>query len=445
MTLTIEASTAKISEEQLELNTKKVLRQIKNEFVRIPSQNGFPKFRDLISGLEQQDSFIILNQYYKIARKLGLEVKKLSKEDMWLHIETVRGYGFLPNGPKVLENDLINMWNPSNLTPSGAKVTLDDIPLFNEFLDRWFPVKEEKDYFIWWIAHCVRRPEERINATILLRSEKQVGKGFFAETLMSALLDEGSVAPSVHLKDLVGEHNDILEGKTFVVIDEVYKQRSATANNLKSIQANKTFTLRIKHKGNIPVKNYLNFVVTSNDQMPITLEKGERRFWVPQFLRHKKSWEGASEHEAQNETDHFINDILKPWLVYKGGFQKVRDFLECVDLSKYRATSAAPMTEAKGDLMGFSTQDRLEETLSEYLESVSVVTVKHLQEKFIEDFGKLHEGTIAGVLLNLKCLLKRSNAKKYYITSKGQAEGLNKKSKPSELEELLPKCSGINF
>ena len=57
----------------------------------------------------------------------------------------------------------------------------------------------------------------------------------------------------------------------------------------------------------------------------------------------------------------------------------------------------------------------------------------------------MHEGTVAGVLLNLKCLLKRGNAKKYYITPKGQAEGLNKKSKPAELEELLPSSSGINF
>ncbi|WP_436410241.1 DUF5906 domain-containing protein [Pseudomonas citronellolis] len=49
-----------------------------------------------------------------------------------------------------------------------------------------------------------------------------------------------------------------MEGKTLVIIDELYKNGESTANALKGIQGNKTFTLNRKYLPAISIDNYLN-------------------------------------------------------------------------------------------------------------------------------------------------------------------------------------------
>ncbi|AGA87646.1 primase-helicase family protein [Stutzerimonas stutzeri] len=408
-------------------NSRNAIEAVKTRFVRVPSNNTYPRFRDLITNIDQADAGILLDFY----RKNGGNDPDVNESYILACLPWAYGEGFKPNAGPVLDGGLINLWQPSKVQPTGEKISKEQVAPFIEFLQRWFPDELERHYFGWWLSHAVRKPDVRMIATPVLRSEHGVGKGFLVETLLSGLLGKSSVAVC-GLKDVVGDFNDVVEGKTLLLIDEVYKSKKSTTDALKSFQGNATIPLHRKHKPTITIENYLNFIITSNDHLPLVLEKGDRRFWIPAFIRHR---------ESVQETAAFLNDTFKPWLL-DGGFQLVRDYLEQVDLSKHRATDAPPMTTSKQELMGFSTTDKLEDVLSDVVEANAVLTVKWVKQQYADEFEHgLSDMAVANALLNMGCKQRKTKLQRYYVTPFGFESGINLDSTAKELEEAMPSKS----
>lgn len=392
---------------------------VKERFVRVPSQNAYPRFRDLITGIDQADAGILVN-FYRSQGGVTHDAPYLLGCLPWVY-----GEGFQPGAGNILDGGLINLWRPASVQPSGKKITKAEVAPFIEFLERWFPVDTERHYFGLWLAHTVRNPAQRIIATPVLRSDHGVGKGFLVETLLSGLLGKTSVAVC-SLRDVVGDFNDVIAGKTLLLIDEVYKSKKSTTDALKSFQGNATVPLHRKHKPTVTIDNYLNFIITSNDHLPLMLEKGDRRFWIPTFIKHK---------ESAQETGSFINETLKPWLLDEG-FQLVRDYLEGVNLSNFRPCDPPPMTTSKAELMGFSTADKLEEMLEEIIETSPVITVRWVQENCRMAFENLpSDPIVANALMALGCKQRRTKSQRYYITP-GHDDLFSVSAK--ELDRLLP-------
>lgn len=404
------------------INNNSAIETLKSRFVRIPSQTAYPRFRDLVTGIDQGDAGI-LSHYYSQQGGAEHQAPYLLACLPWAY-----GEGFQPNGGTVLDGGLINLWKVPLIQPTGKVVTREQVAPFLEFLLRWFPDENERRYFGWWLSHVVRKPEQRIIATPVLRSQHGVGKGFLVETLLSGLLGRSSVCVCA-LKDVVGDFNDVIEGKTLALVDEVYKSKKSTTDALKSFQGNATIPLHRKHKPTITIDNYLNFIITSNDHLPLVLEKGDRRFWIPGFIRHR---------EDVTETAMFLNELLKPWLL-NGGFQLVRDYLEQVDLSKHRPTDAPPMTVSKQELMGFSSADKLEDLLSAVAESNKVLTVKWVKDHYADEFDHgLSDMAVANALLNMDCKQRKTKLQRFYITPFGFESGLTLASTTKELEGAMP-------
>lgn len=407
-------------------NNNKAINAVKARFVRLPSSNTFPRFRDTITGIEQADAAILCHYYSKHAT----HTDNIPDPQYLINcLDWVYGEGFVPNAGSVISGGLLNLWKAPAIKPTGAVVTRQDVAPFMEFLQRWFPNDLERQYFGWWLSHAVRKPETRIIATPVLRSQHGIGKGFLVETLLSNLLGKSSVAVC-GLKDVVGDFNDVVEGKTLLLIDEVYKSKKSTTDALKSFQGNATIPLHRKHKPTITIDNYLNFIITSNDHLPLMLEKGDRRFWIPDFIKHK---------ESITETGEFINNTLKPWLENENGFQLVRDYLQQVDLTKFRPTDAPPMTTSKQELMGFSTTEKLEEVLVTAIENNPVITVKWVKDHYGSEFDHgLSDMAIANALLAVGCQQRKTTTHRFYITPTGIESGLSRTTAPKELLALLP-------
>ena len=394
------------------------LQAIKDRFVRVPSKTTMASYRDLVTGTVQSDPFILLSYYWKLGGS------KLKPGDN-LPLNVVMGEGFQPLGSTILSGDLLNLWQPPLLQPSGEKVTKEQVGPFLDFLTRWFPDAEERAYFTRWMAWTVRYPNRRLIVTPLLRSDPCVGKGFFAECLMPGLLGKKSVANTT-LRSVVGDFNEVLEGKTFVVIDELYRSGEATANALKSIQGNSTFTLNRKHQPIVTVGNFINFIVTSNDLVPLDLEADDRRFWVPQFIKHRVDI---------NETGHFLNAKLRPWLEVDG-FQLVRDYLEQIDLTNFYPTSPAPMTTSKKEMIGFSPREELAEFVAEYIGDVRVLKAADIEDAYkLATTTDVSNHAIAKELAKLGCKQKRTNLGRWWITPTGQSAGLSETSTPADLQK----------
>jgi hypothetical protein len=261
-------------------------------------------------------------------------------------------------------------------------------------------------------------------STPLLRAEQGVGKGFLVESLLAELLGCESVAVC-DVKDLTGDFNDVIEGKTLLLLDEVYRCSGSRLNSLKSMQGNSTITLRRKHKPALKIKNHLNFIMASNVSSPFTIEAGDRRYWVPRHIKHKVN---------VTETSVFINSKLKPWLENSGGFGLVRDWLEGVDLNGFYASSAPPMTDDKRNLIGVSgKRDELTIAVRGQIKETPVVNVTTLKKSIEEEIPHASEAAIASILKSMACVSKRTRDKRLWITPLGSSQGLSIRSTPKEL------------
>lgn len=409
----------------LDSNQSRVVEVLKKRFVRIPSKNSFPQFKDLVTGTIHGDTYFLVDFYKNNYKESHLSSgSEITGSYLINCLPMMYGETFKPNDKAITRDGLLNLWMPPALQFSGNVVEINQVHLFNEFLNRWFPVKEEKDYFIWWLAISTRRQDIKVIATPLLRSEHGIGKGFLAETLLAELLGKQAVA-ICSLKDVVGDFNEIVEGKTCLIIDEVYRSKRSTADHLKAIQGNKTLVLSRKHQAKITIDNYLNLIVTSNDHIPVLLEDGDRRFWVPQFIKHR---------ENQRETSYFINNKLNPWLEKEDGFQLVRDYLEAIDLSAYYPTDPAPMTKSKKELLGHSTESKLVDCLKIIIEDDEIVLIRDIKRELDDDFDYMPSDTqIASSLFQLGCEQSTKRNKRIYITPYGISKGLSTNNSPSEL------------
>lgn len=403
------------------------IQAVRDRFVIVPSNDSRDKFRDLRNmSVAPQGNPKMLLQAYRDAGGGG----DMTGEALLYKLPIVFAEDFRPGDYRRVivdgDNRLLNLWTGPDIRPSGNAVTTRDAALFIEFLQRLFPIAEERLYFRDWMAHAVRYPAKRINATVLLRSEHGVGKGFLAETLLPGLLGKSSVG-TVALGDVVGTFNDALVGKTLILIDEVYKNPESTVNTLKSIQGNKTITLRRKHIPDTTVDNFLNFIMSSNDLLPLPLEREDRRFWVPAFIKHKVSKE---------ETMLFINTQLKPWLVEQGGMQIVRDLLETVDLTEFTPWGDPPMTDSKREMIGFSPKEELAEFVAEYIADQQVVKARDIEDQHQTETGeKLGNRAVPAELSALGCKPKRLPDGRVWITPKGLAAGLTVDSSPAEVKK----------
>ncbi|MDH0892895.1 MULTISPECIES: primase-helicase family protein [unclassified Pseudomonas] len=399
---------------------------VQDRFVIVPTTDARPKFRDLRNPhVAPQGNPMMLLQTYRQAGGTG----DMTGEALMQKIPVVFAETFAPGDYQRItgeaDNPLLNLWTGPEIQPSGYKPKAEDVAPLLEFLKRLFPIDEERLYFRDWLAWTVRYPARRINATVLLRSEHGVGKGFLAETVLPGLLGKSSVG-TVALGDVVGTFNDALVGKTCILIDEVYKNADATVNALKAIQGNQTITLRRKHIPDTCVNNHLNFIMSSNDYYPLPLEREDRRFWVPAFIKHK---------ESKEETMRFINQQLKPWLLEQGGMQLTRDLLETVDLSEFQPWGDPPMTDSKREMIGFSPKEDLAEFVADYVASHSVVKPRDIELEFQTATGEVvGNRTVPAELLKQGCLRKRDGRHGVlYITPTGLQSGLSADSATAEL------------
>lgn len=400
-------------------NNNTALSAVKARFVRLPGNTTFGRFKDLESHIEQSDSAILVHYYRKQGGTEPYDGPYLLGCLDWRY-----GEKFIPNGPRIIDGEYENLWQSPPVTFSGAKVTANQVTPFIQFLERWFPRAEEFDYFLWWMAMTVRHQDKKIVATPLLRSDHGLGKGFYAETLLPGLMGRTSVA-LCSLKDVCGDFNEVIEGRTVLVIDEVYQKKSSTTNALKGPQGNATITLSRKHKPIVVIENYLNIIVTSNDHIPLMLERSDRRFWVPDFIKHKVD---------KNETAHFLNKVFKPWLM-NGGFQKVRDYLETIDLSAHGEGDPAPSTPAKQEILGFATTDSIGELLQPIVEENKVIRVQDVKDLVSANSEyPVSDLKVANALLSLDCVQRRTTNQRFYITPKGREAGLSVDTAPKELE-----------
>lgn len=198
------------------------------------------------------------------------------------------GVAYLPGSKPVIERNgqrLVNMWKPSRVRErKGAAWPL------GRLLTHLFPDRRDRRHVARWGATLAACPAIRMEYAVLLRSETQgMGKTTLANIAADLVGPENVSRPNeVALTE--GNFNSHLAKKRLAIVDELYSGHSKkTYNRIKSPITDTKLRVNEKYQPEYEIDNYVHFIFSSNDLVPIFIDASDRRFFMPRMAEVKLS------------------------------------------------------------------------------------------------------------------------------------------------------------
>jgi hypothetical protein len=240
---------------------------------------------------------------------------KLSLVEEWVY-EPTEPYGFRGKGR-------FNMWR------SWGKPIEGDCSLWEKICEKVLPADERK-YFHDWVAYLIQNPGEKNFTYIgLVSPQGGVGKSLIAESVMKMM---GPCATTLDGERVFAKNNELLEGKSLVVINELSSDKGKHVNEFKAMVTGDLITLEEKYKPARTVRNISNFIVTSNELSPLIIN-GENRRDVIIRVQHQTE-------EGKKEICALAVELSK-WLRERGT-RMLQHWYEQRDISEYNPRIYAP-------------------------------------------------------------------------------------------------------
>ena len=135
------------------------------------------------------------------------------------------------------------------------------------------------DYWHDWVANVIQFPWRRNNTTPqFIHDMEGMGKSAIPE-FIAEMLGMGEHAPAATLgpDDLFSNFNGMMKGKIFIVVNEPSSDRDDHSAKLKNLITGKEITINNKYGAQYSVKNYVNYVFTSNKPYVTHMGMSSRR------------------------------------------------------------------------------------------------------------------------------------------------------------------------
>lgn len=160
-------------------------------------------------------------------------------------------------------------------------------------------------YLTKWIAWQIQNPTKRLATSIILQGEQGTGKTLFCTYVLRYIFNKNFC--EVGQSDINKEHNDYIMGKQIIVANEVIHSdtKYIVSEKLKNYVSDDYVSIIRKYRDSLNVRNYAQWIFVSNNQVPIKIEKGDRRYSV---FRSKKLKDGFQLFQTLKENQH--NEVL---------------------------------------------------------------------------------------------------------------------------------------
>lgn len=140
--------------------------------------------------------------------------------------------------------------------------------------------EENYIYLLDWICDIFQNPNNSTAIVPVITSAQGAGKNRFADILLEIIGKLHSVRVD-SFDALTGNYNGIIENKLLIHLDEAtYGKSKKEQNRFKSLTGNQTMTINKKYQPVYSTDFSGRFIVTSNESAPVSVEVGNRRFFV---------------------------------------------------------------------------------------------------------------------------------------------------------------------
>jgi hypothetical protein len=302
---------------------------------------------------------VVLSQYYEP------EYHEEEYDGTFVVTERVE---FLPGQPEITHDGdgcrVLNLWKP----PPWAMNDHAKEP--SVFLEHMAYILDNDataiEHILNFLGHLVQRPQERIGHALLITSEaKGIGKSTLGTVVRRLVGEQNSRV--VQTKDLKSSFDGWLMGKLVVQVDEVYEGGNwDLTNKLKPLITEPTVSANIKYGPQLEIENYARFLMFSNHSAPLTIEEGDRRYFVVNS-------------KAQPREDAYY-DRLYGYIGTPEAMNTIYMFLMKRDLSGFNPFRRPPMTEAKQQIIADS-----EHPLHTYI--IEAVVSGHFRRELGDEFS----------------------------------------------------------
>lgn len=193
-----------------------------------------------------------------------------------------------------------------------------------------------------WLAIPLQQPGAKLDTALIFHGRTQgAGKSLFFGGVMGAIYGDYSLV--LGQSQLEGQYNDWIDGKLWAIFEEIFvgNDRYQNSNMVKQLVTGTEIYINKKFMSGWKQENHVNCVFLSNDMMPLAIEDDDRRMFV---VRPKT--------KCPSELSHAVGQAIKD--PTKNMLRAFLQFLLTKDIGDQTDHDAAPMTQAKADLITVS-------------------------------------------------------------------------------------------
>lgn len=225
------------------------------------------------------------NKGYDVIKKRAIDPKILIFETIVNEeYELIDNLNYKPNDELIFEEDgkfYFNTYKKSKLLSENMKDRDIKFPLIKKLIDNLVSNNEkESEYLIKWIAWQIQNPLKRLPTSIILQGEPGTGKTKFCELVLKPIFENNFC--EIGQSDINKEYNDYILGKQLIVANEVIHNdnKYLVPDKLKNYVTDEYLSINRKFKDTIYVRNYSQWIFVTNNQIPLKIERGDRRYSV---------------------------------------------------------------------------------------------------------------------------------------------------------------------
>jgi hypothetical protein len=294
---------------------------------------GLKRFVNRSDPLIQWDTTQFDSVFNRYAQTASIS-KALFKGD---RIQRFHYLAFRPGKPECSWAEY-NVWRPGPVKPKAG-----DTSLWNEHINYLFQNSEDRDHVLNWCAWVLQNPTLKPNHALLIVGKNTgTGKSFVARVMEQLIGVRNTQRPKN--SSMGGDFNSWLVNCRLCIIEEVMQVgRRENLNALRDLITEPRVEVNIKGVSAFLLDNAVAMMGISNHPNALPLDEHDRRWLV------------VETHVFRREPDYYkrLFTIFEDLEMLSA----ILDELLNRDLKGYSANIAAPMTEAKQQMIELSLSD----------------------------------------------------------------------------------------
>lgn len=239
-------------------------------------------------------------------------------------------YKFIPESPFNVRKNIQYKEVPYYLNVyNGSPIKYNEkIKINNKLIDPFLlHIKEiladgnnnNYNFILNMLAHMVQKPNIKTGVCmVFISSNEGAGKNIFWDNFGTKVIGKNYYTQLNDIDTLMGPFNTVLSNKILTVLDEVKtKFGGKSSDRFKSMITTRDFILHQKGMDHVPMEDYNNYVILSNNDIPVMIGHSDRRFFVTNvsnkyvgkddyFDKLGKLWEN---NEAVEQFYHYLCNI----------------------------------------------------------------------------------------------------------------------------------------